>query len=60
MADRPIQLHLELPYKIEPRQHREIARYLDAGWRIQNLQRISDREALVTMDPPAAAGESAG
>jgi len=55
MPDRRLQLHLVLPYKIEPREHREIKRYLDRGWRIEDLQRLSDREALVTLDPPAAA-----
>ena len=49
-----IQIQLELPYKIEPRENRTIKKYLDKGWRIEHLQRLSDREALVTLDPPHA------
>jgi len=47
-ADR-IQLHLVLPYKFEPRADQRIRRYLDRGYRIEQLQRVTDREALVTL-----------
>jgi hypothetical protein len=49
--DRPkrFQLHVVLPYKFEPREHPRIRRYLDAGWRIAGLQRLTDRDALVTL-----------
>jgi hypothetical protein len=43
------QLHLVLPYKLEARDHPEVRGYLDGGWRIVQLQRVSDREALVTL-----------
>ena len=44
-----VQLHLVLPYKFEPREDPRIAAYLDKGYRIVQLQRISDREAIVTL-----------
>ena len=46
------QLQFELPYNIEPREHRSIRKYLDQGWSISDLQRLSDREALITFEPP--------
>jgi predicted GNAT superfamily acetyltransferase len=45
-----IQLHLVLPYKFEPRGDKRVRAYLDRGYRIVDLQRITDREALVTLD----------
>ena len=45
----PIQLHLVLPYKFEPREHHRVKRYLAQGYRIAQFQRISDREAVVTL-----------
>jgi len=45
----PIQLHLVLPYKFEPRDHQRVRRYLERGYRIAQFQRISDREAVVTL-----------
>lgn len=44
-----IQLHLELPYNIELRRHHQVKNYLDRGYRIVQLQRVSDREVLVTV-----------
>jgi hypothetical protein len=44
-----VQLHLVLPYKFEPRQDRRVRSYLDRGYRIRQLQRISDREVLITL-----------
>jgi len=49
-----LQLHLVLAYKFEPRQHPTIRGYLDRGYRIVGLQRVSDREVLVTLDRRAA------
>jgi len=48
-SHRRIQLHLELPYKFDPVDHHEIKSYLDRGYRIEDLQRITDREAVVTL-----------
>jgi hypothetical protein len=44
-----IQLHLVLPYKFEPRENRRVMRYLEQGYRIEQFQRITDREAVVTL-----------
>jgi hypothetical protein len=44
-----IQLHLTLPYKMEPRAHPRIREQLQRGLRILQLQRISDREVIVTL-----------
>lgn len=44
-----IQLHLVLPYKLQPREHPRIRRYLGRGYRIAQLQRLSDREVVVTL-----------
>jgi hypothetical protein len=48
-----IQLQIALPYRDEPRRHPAIRRYLDAGYTISQLLRASDKEALVTLAPPA-------
>jgi hypothetical protein len=61
-VDRPkkLQLHVVLPYKFEPGEHPRIRRYLDLGWRIQALQRLTDRDAIVTLvqAPAPAAAEA--
>ncbi len=49
-ADR-IQLHLVLAYKFEPRKHHRVRAYLDRGYIIEQLQRITDREVVVTLAP---------
>ena len=49
-----VQLHLVLPYKADPAQHNQIRAYLDRGYLIEQLQRISDREAVVTLGLPEA------
>ena len=48
----PVQLHLVLPYKFQPAEHPRIRGYLDRGWQIAELQRLTDREVLVTLAPP--------
>jgi len=53
---RPIQLHLVLPYKFDPIEHRRVRELLARGYRIDQFQRITDREALVTLVPADAAG----
>jgi hypothetical protein len=52
-ADR-IQLHLVLPYKHEVRDHPRIKSHLESGYRIVQLQRVTDREVLVTLTRSAA------
>jgi hypothetical protein len=45
-----IQLHLVLPYNHEVGDHPRIGPHLDQGYRIVQLQRVTDREVLVTLD----------
>ena len=44
-----IQLHLVLPYKFEPTDEPRVSRLLDRGYRIVQFQRVTDREALITL-----------
>ncbi|MHC4428258.1 MAG: hypothetical protein ACYS0D_06600 [Planctomycetota bacterium] len=44
-----IQLHLVLPFKFEPRDEPRVARYLEQGYRIEQVQRVTDREAILTL-----------
>ena len=44
-----IQLHLVLPYKDEVASHPQIKAHLEDGYRIEQLQRVTDREVLVTL-----------
>jgi len=44
-----IQLHLVLPYKHQVKDHPRVRGYLERGWRIRQLQRLSDREVVVTL-----------
>jgi len=44
-----VQLHLVHPYNIELCHHHTIKSYLDRGYRILQLQRVTDREILVTV-----------
>jgi hypothetical protein len=44
-----IQLHLTHSYKIEISRHPQVNSYLARGYNIINLQRISDRDVLVTL-----------
>ena len=50
-----IQLHLVLPYKFDPAEDPRIRRYLDRGYRVEQLQRLTDREAVVTLARDASA-----
>jgi len=49
VAPRRVQLHLVLPYKAQPADDPRIRRYLDGGYRIEELQRLTDREAIVVL-----------
>lgn len=46
-----VQLHLAMPYKQQPTDHPQVRSYLERGYRIVSLDRVSDREALVTVEP---------
>ncbi|NIM01300.1 MAG: hypothetical protein GTN89_10750 [Acidobacteria bacterium] len=49
-----IQLHLVLPYKFQPTDEPRVKQLLDRGYRIVQLQRVTDREVLITLtDQPA-------
>ena len=52
--DRPattdkIQLHLVLPYKFQPTDEPRVKNLLDRGYRILDLQRVTDREVIITL-----------
>jgi len=59
-ASHRIQLHVVLPYRFEPREHHRIRGWLDRGYRIADLQRVTDREVLVTLEAPLPPPESKG
>ena len=44
-----VQLHLVLPYKFDPIAHHQVRALLERGYRVEELQRITDREAFVTL-----------
>jgi hypothetical protein len=48
-APKRVQLHIPLPYKKEPVHDPRVAKYLASGWRVADLQRLTDRDALVTL-----------
>jgi hypothetical protein len=50
VAIKRVQLQLPLPCGREPRDDERIRRQLAAGWRIAQLQRLSDQEVLVTIE----------
>jgi hypothetical protein len=43
-----MQLQIPLPYMREPRDDERVRHQLDLGWRIAQLQRLSDQEVLIT------------
>ena len=44
-----VQLHLVLPYKFQPTDEPRVKDLLDRGYRIEQLQRVSDREVVLTL-----------
>ncbi len=44
-----VQLHLVLPYKFQPTDDAKVKQLLDVGYRIVQLQRVTDREVVVTL-----------
>jgi len=44
-----LQLHLVLPYKFQVGDHPRVRAYLGRGYSIVGLQRVTDREVLVTL-----------
>ena len=55
--ERRIQLHLALPYKFDPWQHPRISRLLQQGYKVAQLQRLTDRDAIVTLERAPAEPE---
>ena len=51
-SEQRIQLQLQLPYKREVRDDDRVRPYLDRGYRVLAFQRLSDQEAVVTLEPP--------
>ena len=49
-----LQLQIPLPSAREPKDDERVRRQLDLGWRIVQLQRLSDQEVLVTFDAPSS------
>jgi len=50
------QIHLTHPYNVEIGKNTTVRGYLDRGYRITQLQRVSDREVLVTLTDEPAGG----
>ena len=44
-----VQLHLVLPYKFQPTDEPRVKSLLDDGYRIVQLQRVTDREVIITL-----------
>jgi hypothetical protein len=55
-----IQLQVTLPYKKQPAEHPRIRAYLERGYRVVHLQRVTDQESLVTLAPPPGGAAAAG
>ena len=49
-ASKRLQLQLPLPYGRQPREDERVRRQLALGWRIAQLQRLSDKEVLITFE----------
>jgi hypothetical protein len=49
-ATRRVQLQLPLPYGREARDDERVRQHLALGWRIAQLQRLSDKEVLITFE----------
>lgn len=61
MEPKSLQIHVALPYKRQPRDDERIAGLLARGYRITNLLRITDQEAVVNLEwsetpTPSASG----
>jgi len=51
---RRIQMQLPLPYGREAKDDERIRQQLAQGWRIAQLQRLTDKEVLVTFEATGA------
>jgi hypothetical protein len=50
-----IQVQFQIPYNRQAQDDERVRSYLARGWRIAQLQRLSDHEALITFESEAAA-----
>lgn len=50
VAGSRVQLHVSLAYKHEPKVHPTVSRMLAEGWKVAAFQRLTDRDALVTLE----------
>lgn len=48
-----VQLQVGMTFKQQPAEHPRIKAYLDRGYRVVHVQRVTDDEALVTLTPPS-------
>lgn len=49
-ATKRIQVQFPLPFSREARDDERVRGYLNRGWRIAQLQRLSDQEAVITFE----------
>lgn len=54
------QIQISLAYRHEPRTDPRVGGLLAAGWSVVGVQRLTDREALVTLARGAGATEASG
>ena len=57
-AGRRIQVQFHLPYTREAGNDERVQGYLNQGWRIAQLQRLSDQEAVITFESDGASPSS--
>lgn len=57
-ASERIQIQLALPYKQQPAEHPRVRAFLDQGYRVVSVDRLNDREALITFEPAPAPAAS--
>ena len=50
-----VQMHLALSFKKEPHEHPRIDALLEQGFRIDQFQRVTDKEVVVTLVRPETA-----
>ena len=49
-ARQRIQVQLQIPYNRQAQDDERVRSYLAQGWRIAQLQRLSDHETLITFE----------
>lgn len=54
-APERVQLQLRIPYKFQPTRHHEVRERLASGWTVEDYQRLSDQEVVITLVRPGGA-----